>query len=91
MGKAEFSRMISSDFCHVERREGEKSRYYVVHAGSPRFVAEIEPGGESPAGSSGVIRRVVVPNSWSGEYHHCGQLLGAAVSFFDATHEHPNL
>jgi hypothetical protein len=69
----------------VEKRGEGASRHYVVHGESPRFVAEIEAMETEPGEKRrGVIRRVVVPNSWSGDYHRSGRLLGAALAFFES-------
>lgn len=80
------SRLGASPFCHVEKREGERSRYFVVHGKAPRFVAEIEAVSDADGGPRrGVLRRVVIPNSWAGDYHLCGKQLEAAVAFFEAS------
>ncbi|BET66555.1 hypothetical protein ASA1KI_14730 [Opitutales bacterium ASA1] len=55
-----------------------------MHGDTPRFVAEFETS-ETPGGGRRceVIRRLVVPNSWAGDYHLCAAKLAAAVAFFD--------
>ena len=83
------NRIGASPFCHVERRGDDRSRHYVVHGESPRFVAEIEAVDVPGEKRRGVIRRVVVPNSWSGDYHRSGKLLGAALAFFETTQTEP--
>ncbi len=78
-------RLGAAPFCHVEKRGEGVSRHYVVHDEAPRFVAEIEAVATAPGEKRrGVIRRVVVPNSWSGDYHKSGKLLGAALAFFES-------
>lgn len=78
----------SEPFCRVEHREGGRSRYYVVHDQAPRLVVEIESEQDSGNGRRvAVLRRVAVPNSWSGDYHRSGHLLGAALKYFERTHE----
>jgi hypothetical protein len=84
MSASEASKPHSCAFCHVERRNGADSRHFVVHARAPRFVVEIEADAESTNGRRpGVIRRVWVPNSWAGDYHESGSLLGAALRFHE--------
>lgn len=76
-------RVSPEAFCHVEKNEEHgRTRLFVVHTQAPRFVVEMEPAGEP--GGEGVIKRVCVPNSWSGDYDRCGRLLGAAVAFFQS-------
>lgn len=72
-------------FCHVERCERSGTRHFVVHTDSPRFVIEMEATSVAADGRrAGVIKRVCVPNSWAGDYHKCGRVLGAAVAFFES-------
>ncbi len=81
-------RLRTPPFCHVERRDPDGKKHYVVHTESPRFVVEMEAGkgdGGSGGEGRGVIRRVCLPNSWAGDYHVSGRRLGDAVAFFDAT------
>ncbi len=90
-------RGVSPPFCRVEREgpEGRK-RTYVVYTGSPGFLVEFDRPPESEARAEGqtepaalrcrpVIRRVCVPNSWSGDYQHCARQLDAAADFLAAT------
>ncbi len=74
-------------FCHVEHRKPGNSRHYIVHTETPRMVVEMEEqvvDGTDGKTRRGVIRRVSVPNSWAGNYHHSARLLGAAVAFFES-------
>lgn len=90
-------RGASPPFCRVERRGADgRTRLFVVHTGSPKFVVEFEcdaPAGGGPgdaqARSRPVIRRVCVPNSWAGEYHRCARQLGAAEDFAADTETPP--
>ena len=85
MSEAQRNRIGAAPFCHVEKRDGSRSKHYVVHGEAPRFVAEIEAIATGPGEKRrGVIRRVLVPNSWSGDYHKSGKLLGAALAFFES-------
>lgn len=97
-------RAISPPFCRVERRDPNgKTRRYVVHTHSPKFVVEFEHTHSASAAATEsaprekasarpatrpVIRRVCVPNSWAGDYHHCARQLGAASEFFAETETH---
>ncbi|MGH8016959.1 MAG: hypothetical protein ACREIA_01505 [Opitutaceae bacterium] len=85
MSEAQRNRLGAAPFCHVEKRGDGRSRHYIVHGEAPRFVAEIEAVAAAPGEKRrGVIRRVVAPNSWSGDYHKSGKLLGAALAFFES-------
>lgn len=84
MEEPETSTSHAAAFCEVEKCEPRGSRHFVVHVQAPRFVVEVTTSGRDAAGRrSAVIRRVCVPNSWSGDYHRCGRLLGAALKYFE--------
>ncbi len=58
----------------------------MVHLVDPKFSVELTPDRDAPDRvGKGVIKRVVVPNSWAGDYARCAKLLGAAQEFFAAT------
>lgn len=73
----------SVGFFHVEKRRGGRSRHFVVHARAPRLVVEVEVDAASANSRGGVIRSVRIPNSWTGDYHRSGALLGPAVAFIE--------
>ena len=81
----------SPPFCHIEREEKSgRSRHFVVHTASPKFVVEFEddpgtPGLPDPGTprSRPILRRVCVPNSWAGDYHHCARQLTSAMNFYE--------
>jgi len=83
-------RAVSPPFCRVERRGADgKTRHFVVHTQSPRFVVEFESARTAAGKEAAVIRRVCVPNSWAGDYHRCARQLGDAAEFFSATDTPP--
>lgn len=88
------SRTQSPPFYRVERREADgRTRHFVVHTESPKFMVEFDREPPSPGDPTAslasrqrpVLRRVCVPNSWAGDYHRCARQLGAAADFFAAT------
>ena len=75
--------MNHSHFLHVERDGRGRPRHYVVHTVDPKFAVELAPDREAPDQiGRGVIRRLRVPNSWTGDYGKCASLLSAAQDFF---------
>ncbi|MSU49163.1 MAG: hypothetical protein EXS37_08790 [Opitutus sp.] len=75
--------MNHSEFLRVERESRDGSRHYVVHTHDPKFMMELAPDVGAPDKiGRGVIKRVVVPNSWAGDYTSCTKFIGAAQDFF---------
>lgn len=75
--------MSSAHFVRIDRDDREGGRHYVVHAADPRFTLELTPDREAGDGSGrGVLRRLCVPNSWSGDYGRYAKLLTRAQDFF---------
>lgn len=78
--------MSSAHFITVERRVGGVSSYLVRHLVDPKFTLEVEPVRDAEGRvSSGLIKRLCLPNSWTGSYHRQGALLGEALRFFADT------
>ena len=78
--------MSSSHFLRIERKVRGGSRHTIVHLVDPKFSVELMPDRDAPDRvGKGVIKRVVVPNSWAGDYARCAKLLGEAQEFFAAT------
>lgn len=73
----------SVGFCYVEKRRDGQSRHFVVHAHAPRIVVEVGTEAAATHPHGGVIRSVRLPNSWTGDYHRSGALLGPAVAFIE--------
>jgi FMN-dependent NADH-azoreductase len=68
-------------FVRIEREEAAgETRHYVVHAHEPRLTMEFTPG---PRGSA-TIKRVVVPNSWAGNYSRYAKVITQAEAFLQA-------
>jgi len=85
----ERSKVAQPEFCHVvETNPSGEDRYFVVHAGTPRVVVEMAGGPrDHRAPREAVIRRVRVPNSWAGDYHHCARILDAASASYETAPE----
>lgn len=78
--------MSFSHFLRIERDEQAGSKHYVVHTIDPRFSMELTPDRDAPDKvGKGVIKRICLPNSWSGDYGKCAKLIGAAQEFFSQT------
>jgi hypothetical protein len=76
--------MSPHSLLRVDRREGKRTRHYVVHGHSPKIVVEMEVEGADPGRPArGVIKRVCLPNSWAGCYDLCAPVLSAAERFFE--------
>lgn len=71
-------------FMRIEREDAQGvARHYVVHLRDPKFSLEMTPDVEAPDKiGAGVLKRVVVPNSWAGNYGQYAALLKAAQEFF---------
>ncbi|HVS53179.1 MAG TPA: hypothetical protein VHD62_12555 [Opitutaceae bacterium] len=75
--------MSHSPFLRIEREERNGSRHFVVHAHDPQFAMELAPDAGAPDKiGQGVIKRVLVPNSWAGDYTKYARFIGAAQEFF---------
>ena len=72
------------NFMRVERENGNgPSRHFVVHVRDPRFTVEFAPDDAAPDKvGSGVLKRLCLPNSWSGNYGQYAPLVKAAQEFF---------
>ncbi len=82
--------MNLSDFLRVEREGSDGSRHYVVHTHDPTFTMELTPDSSAPDRiGRGVIKRVLVPNSWAGDYTQYSKFIGAAQDFFAKSFAEP--
>lgn len=82
--------MNLSDFLRVEREGSDGSRHYVVHTHDPTFTMELIPDSSAPDQiGRGVIKRVLVPNSWAGDYTQYSKFIGAAQDFFAKSFAEP--
>ena len=82
--------MNYSPFLRVEREGRDGSRHYVVHTHDPQFTMELAPDPSAPDKiGRGVIKRVVVPNSWAGDYTKYAKVITAAQDFFGASFAEP--
>ena len=82
--------MNLSEFLRVERDGRDGSRHYVVHTQDPTFTLELIPDATAPDQiGRGVIKRVVVPNSWAGDYTKYAKFIGAAQEFFGKSFSEP--
>lgn len=74
--------MDTEPFIRIEKIEGGRKRHFVVNRFEPGFSVEVEP--EDPcAPGRPVIRRVCLPNSWTGDYHRFAKLLAGAQAFLE--------
>ena len=75
--------MNFSHFVRIDRGHRGSVRHYVVHTHDPKFTLELEPDRDAPDRvGRGVIKRICVPNSWSGDYSQYNQIKSAAQDFF---------
>ncbi len=82
--------MNFSEFLRVEREGQDGSKHYVIHTHDPTFTMELAPDGNAPDKiGRGVIKRVVVPNSWAGDYTKYAKFISAAQEFFGKSFEEP--
>jgi hypothetical protein len=82
--------MNSSEFMRIERDDREGTRHYVVHMPEPHFAVELTPDSAAPdRRGRGVIKRLVVPNSWAGDYTKYAKFVTAAQEFFAASFAEP--
>ncbi len=82
--------MNLSEFLRVERENRDGSRHYVVHTRDPKFTMELAPDAGAPDQiGRGVIKRVLVPNSWAGDYGKYAKFISAAQEFFEKSFGEP--
>ena len=74
--------MDTEPFIHIERIEGDRKRHCVVNRFEPGFSVEVEPATPNAPGRPG-IRRVCLPNSWTGDYHRFAKLVAGAQAFLE--------
>lgn len=75
--------MSLDHFLRIEREEKAGAKHYVVHTTNPQFSMELSPDREAPDKMGrGVLKRLCVPNSWTGDYSKYGKLMGKAQEFF---------
>lgn len=81
------------DFAHfmrIEREEEGVTRHYVVHTHDPKFSVELVPDRDAPDQiGQGVIKALLLPNSWAGNYAQCAKLVSAAQAFFRESFAEP--
>lgn len=81
------------DFAHfmrIEREVDGRTRHYVVHTHDPKFSVELAPDGDAPDHiGTGVIKALLLPNSWTGNYTQCSKLVTAAQEFFRQSFAEP--
>lgn len=69
------------DFIRVEREEANGlTRLYILHARDPKLMMELTP---DPRGNA-TIKRVCVPNSWTGNYSRYALVITRAEAFLRA-------
>jgi hypothetical protein len=82
--------MNFSQFLRIEREGRDGSKHYVVHTHDPKFTMELAPDGGAPDKiGRGVIKRVLVPNSWAGDYTKYSKFMTAAQEFFAESFAEP--
>lgn len=82
--------MNTSPFLRIEREGRDGSRHYVVHTHDPKLTLELAPDATAPDKiGRGVIKRVVVPNSWAGDYGKYAKVITAAQEFFGRSFAEP--
>jgi hypothetical protein len=82
--------MNFSEFLRIEREGRDGSKHYVVHTHDPKFTMELAPDGGAPDKiGRGVIKRVLVPNSWAGDYTKYSKFMTAAQEFFAESFAEP--
>ena len=82
--------MNDSPFLRIEREGRDGSRHYVVHLHDPPFTLELAPDRTAADKiGRGVIKRVVVPNSWAGDYTKYATVIAAAQDFFGESFAEP--
>ncbi len=75
--------MSLNHFLRIEREGKAGAKHYVVHTTDPQFSLELSPDREAPDKMGrGVLKRLRVPNSWTGDYTKYGKLMGKAQEFF---------
>ena len=82
--------MNFAHFLRIERDERDGSRHFVVHMRDPKFSLELAPDltADDQVGQ-GVIKRICVPNSWSGDYGQYAKLVKSAQKFFNQSFTEP--
>ncbi len=82
--------MSISHFMSIVRDDQVGSKHYVVHTTDPRFSMELAPDKDAPDKvGKGIIKRICLPNSWTGDYGKCVKLFGLAQDFFAQTFADP--
>jgi hypothetical protein len=82
--------MNLSEFLRIERENRDGSKHYVVHTQDPKFTMELAPDPSAPDKiGRGVIKRVLVPNSWAGDYTKYSKFISAAQEFFQESFADP--
>ena len=82
--------MTFSQFVRIDRDVSGGAQHFVVHAHDPHFTIELEAGSVGSAVSNrSVLKRVCVPNSWTGDYGKYSGLLSRAQEFFEETQMGP--
>ncbi len=82
--------MNLSEFLRIEREGRDGSKHYVIHAHEPKFAMELMPDSAAPDQiGRGVMKRILVPNSWAGDYTKYAQFINAAQEFFAESFAEP--
>ena len=71
-------------FLRVDQETAQGERHFIIHKGNPPFSIEVEASFD-PDGQPREItlKRLRLPNSWTGDYTKYTRLVNAALAFFE--------
>jgi len=74
-------------FLRVDQETAQGERHYVIHKAEPPFSIEVEADFDKAGRVRAcTLKRLRMPNSWTGDYSKYSKLVSAALAFFEQSY-----
>jgi hypothetical protein len=71
-------------FLRVDQETAQGERHFIIHKADPPFSIEVEADfDKSGRMRNCTLKRLCLPNSWTGDYTKYARLVNAALAFFE--------
>ena len=71
-------------FLRVDKETAQGEKHYIIHKADPPFSIEVEADfDKSGRVRNCTLKRLRLPNSWTGDYGKYSRLVNAALAFFE--------
>ena len=71
-------------FLRVDKETAQGEKHFIIHKADPPFSVEVEADFDAAGRVRNcTIKRLRLPNSWTGDYTKYARLVNAALAFFE--------